>query len=126
MKTPCENFLVENSGLSVAKYLPVRRKKIISGLECYNDQEKKKAKKAANHNLVKTTNTYRRNTVLFTASSGPAIMMKEKMPFCIAVQMLQKGNITDGGCNCPFIPSSKKILSRGYKHQELDFGSSIL
>jgi hypothetical protein len=86
-------------------------------------RKKKKAKKAANHNLVKTTNTYRRNTVLFTASSGPAIMMKEKMPFCIAVQMLQKGNITDGGCNCHLIPSSEKILSRGYKHQELDFGS---
>jgi hypothetical protein len=50
-------------------------------------------------------------------------MMKEKMPFCIAVQMLQKGNITDGGCNCHLIPSSKKILSRGYKHQELAFGS---
>jgi hypothetical protein len=69
---------VENSGSSVAKDLPMRRKKIFSGLECYNDQKKKKAKKAANHNLVKTTNTYRRNTVLFTASSGPAIMMKEK------------------------------------------------
>jgi hypothetical protein len=81
-------------------------------------RKKKKAKKAANHNLVKTTNTYRRNTViLFTASSGPAIMMKEKMPFCIAVQLLRKGNITDDGCNCNLIPSSKKIPLRGYKHQ---------
>jgi hypothetical protein len=84
---------------------------------------KKKAKKAANHNLVKTTNNLQKKQVLFTASSGSAIMMKEKMPFCIAVQMLQKGNVTDSGCNCHLILSSKKILSRGYKHQELDLGS---
>jgi hypothetical protein len=36
---------VKNSGLSVAKDLPMRRKKIISGLECYNDQKKKKLRK---------------------------------------------------------------------------------
>lgn len=36
---------MKNSGLSVAKDLPMRRKKIISGLECYNDQKKKKLRK---------------------------------------------------------------------------------
>jgi hypothetical protein len=35
-------FWWKNSGSSVAKDLPMRRKKIISGLECYNDQKKKK------------------------------------------------------------------------------------